>query len=89
MAFRYYIINHYIIYFGTILATFFKGPPGAGKSTSTQLLGRNHGYIFYEGDAFFSGANPFIDPHIEFEPWQQNKQKPLKVNPSKHFINNF
>ena len=66
---------------------FFKGPPGAGKSTSAQLLGRNHGYIFYEGDAFFSCANPFIDPDIEFEPWQQFKQKPLKVNPKKRFIN--
>ena len=65
----------------------YKGPPGAGKSTTAQLLGRNHGYVFYEGDAFITCANPFIDPNIEFEPWQQLKQKPLKVNPKKNVIN--
>ena len=32
-----------------------------------------------------SVANPFIDPNIEFEPWQQLKQKPLKVNPKTSF----
>ena len=32
-----------------------------------------------------SVANPFIDPNIKFEPWQQLKQKPLKVNPKTSF----
>ena len=77
------------IFFGKTVLTKknFKGPPGAGKSTSAQLLGRNHGYIFYEADAFLSCANPFIDPNIEFEPWQQFKQKPLKVNKMRICIN--
>ena len=57
----------------------FSGAPGSGKSTSAHLLGRNHGYVFYEGDAFMLGNNPFIDPNLEFEAWQQNKQKSMKV----------
>ena len=28
------------------------GPPGAGKSTSAQLLGRLHGFVYYEVDCF-------------------------------------
>ena len=28
------------------------GPPGAGKSTSAQLLGRLHGWVYYEVDCF-------------------------------------
>ena len=31
------------------------GPPGLGKSTTAQLLNRNHGYVYYEGDCFFMG----------------------------------
>ncbi len=30
------------------------GPPGCGKSTMAQLLARNAGYVYYEGDCFFS-----------------------------------
>ena len=26
----------------------FSGPPGAGKSTTAQLMGRKHGYVYYE-----------------------------------------
>ena len=26
------------------------GPPGAGKSTSAQLLSRNNGFVYYEAD---------------------------------------
>merc|ERR1719242_1750421 len=35
------------------------GPPGAGKSTSGQILGRDHGYVYYEADCFGMFANPF------------------------------
>ena len=56
-------------------------------------MGRNHGYVFYEGDAFIISANPFIDPNAEYEGWQQTKQKPLKVNFKHHdkapFINDI
>ena len=30
------------------------GPPGSGKSTTAQMLARNAGYVYYEGDCFFS-----------------------------------
>ena len=36
------------------------GPPGLGKSTSAQLLAKNHGYVYYEGDCFNSCKNPYI-----------------------------
>ena len=28
------------------------GAPGMGKSTSAQMLGRDHGYVYYEADCF-------------------------------------
>ena len=57
----------------------FTGPSGAGKSTSAQLMGRDHGYVYYEGDAFFSFVNPYIDVHAENPTMATMKQKPLKV----------
>ena len=57
----------------------FSGPPGAGKSTSAQLMARNHGYIYYEADAFGMFANPFIDPNIDEPTLALGKQMPLKV----------
>jgi len=56
----------------------FTGPPGAGKSTSAQLMGRHHGYIYFEGDAFFSFVNPYIDVHVENPTFATVSQKPLK-----------
>ena len=41
------------------------GPPGLGKSTTAQLLSREHGYVYYEGDCFFSTRNPYIPPDVE------------------------
>ena len=58
----------------------FVGPPGAGKSTSGQLLGRNHGYVYYEADCFGMFANPFVDPNVDEPTLQIAKQKPLKVS---------
>ena len=57
----------------------FVGPPGAGKSTSGQLLGRSHGYVYYEADCFGMFANPFVDPNLDEPTLQITKQKPLKV----------
>ena len=31
-----------------------------GKSTTAQLLGRAKGYVYYEGDCFLGGRNPYI-----------------------------
>ena len=42
-------------------------------------MGRDHGYIYYEADAFFMYANPFIDPSAQNPSMQTLQQKPLKV----------
>ena len=34
------------------------GAPGMGKSTSAQILGREHGYVYYEADCFGGLKNP-------------------------------
>ena len=36
------------------------GPPGLGKSTTAQLLSREHGYVYYEGDCFWALRNPYV-----------------------------
>ena len=57
------------------------GPPGAGKSTCAQLMGRHHGYFYFEGDAFFSFVNPYIDVHVENPSLAIASQKNLKGIP--------
>ena len=42
-------------------------------------MGRNHGYVYYEADAFFNFANPFVDAHAEDPSMSTVTQKPLKV----------
>jgi len=54
------------------------GPPGLGKSTSAQLLGRNHGYVFYESDCFGNIKNPYIPTDAENPSMAQVHQKALK-----------
>ena len=53
------------------------GPPGLGKSTSAQLLSREHGYVYYEGDCFFNMKNPYIPPDVENPSLAQVKQRKL------------
>ena len=55
------------------------GPPGAGKSTSAQLLSQNSGFVYYEADCFGQFVNPYVDPNIEEPTLAIMKQKPLKV----------
>ena len=57
----------------------FSGPPGAGKSTTAQLMGRKNGYIFYEGDCYNDIANPFVDLNVDNPTLAQSEQTPLKV----------
>ena len=57
----------------------FSGPPGAGKSTTAQLMGRKHGYVYYEGDCYSTMTNPFIDLNVDIPTMAQNSQTPLKV----------
>ena len=53
------------------------GPPGLGKSTSAQLLSRDHGYVYYEGDCFFGLRNPYIPPDVENPTMAQRLQRKL------------
>ena len=53
------------------------GPPGLGKSTSAQLLSREHGYVYYEGDCFYRLKNPYIPPDVENPSLAQVKQRKL------------
>ena len=52
-------------------------PPGLGKSTSAQLLSREHGFVYYECDCFLSGRNPYVPPDVENPSVAQGKQKKL------------
>ena len=57
----------------------FSGAPGMGKSTTAQFLARDHGYVYYEADAFMSFANPFNDIDVDDPSLSTLTQKPLKV----------
>jgi len=41
---------------------FLSGPPGTGKSTMASLISERENRVFYEGDGFFLGFNPYISP---------------------------
>ena len=49
-----------------------------GKSTSAQLLGRNHGYVYYEGDCFGGLKNPFNTLDSDNPTMDQIKMRNLK-----------
>ena len=49
-----------------------------GKSTSAQLLARNHDYVYYEADCFGASKNPYIPLDVENPSMAQMNQKPLK-----------
>ena len=59
------------------------GAPGMGKSTTAQILARNHGFVYYEADCF--GALK-VDLCIDYalkQDFLQNPYIPLDVdNPS-------
>ena len=54
------------------------GAPGMGESTSAQMLGRDHGYVYYEADCFASMKNPYVPLDVESPSMAQMKQKVLK-----------
>ena len=54
------------------------GASGMGKSTSAQLLARDHGYDYYEADAFAMMLNPFVDLHDDNPSMATAKQRILK-----------
>ena len=48
-----------------------------GKSTTAQLLSRNHGFVFYEGDCFWGLRNPYIPPDVPEASLAQLQQKKM------------
>ena len=55
------------------------GPPGAGKSTTCQLMAKDHGYIYYEGDSIMQLLNPFVDVNVDNPTVAASRTRPLKV----------
>ena len=49
-----------------------------GKSTSAQLLARNHGYVYYEADCFMAFKNPYVALDVANPSMAQMHQKVLK-----------
>ena len=56
----------------------FGGPPGLGKSTTAQLLAREHGYVYYEADCFLKCKNPCIPLNSSDPSMKQFTQRPLR-----------
>ena len=54
------------------------GAPGLGKSTVAQMLGRDHGFVCYEGDCFGNCMNPYIPLEAESPSLAQWNQKVLR-----------
>ena len=54
------------------------GPPGLGKSTTAQLLGKTAGYVYYEADCFGTCKNPYIPVDVPNPSMAQVNQKPLR-----------
>jgi len=61
------------------------GPPGCGKSTTAQLLGRENDFAYYEGDCVFAFLNPFVPVDAEDPAMAAYSQPPLK-NVSKDMV---
>ena len=68
------------IFHGIGKLLWFSGPPGAGKSTTAQLMGRYHKYVYYEADCFGSFMNPFVDLQADDPTMMQMAQAPLYVS---------
>ena len=49
-----------------------------GKSTSAQILGRDHGFVYYEADCFGGLKNPYVPLNVDNPTMAQIHQKTLK-----------
>ena len=58
---------------------FLSGPPGAGKSTTCQLMAREKGFRYYEADCMMQMINPFTDIYAENPTMASFTSKALKV----------
>merc|ERR550519_1139765 len=55
------------------------GPPGSGKSTIAGIIAKKEGWIFYEGDGFLFGFNPYVFPNESQV--DARSEKPALVGP--------
>ena len=55
------------------------GPPGAGKSTTCQLMAREKDFIFFEADCVSQFLNPFTDLTVDNPSMASVSARPLKV----------
>ena len=62
---------------------FLSGPPGAGKSSLAAAMALQAAYVYYEGDGFLFGVNPYVPPAAEQPSVATGKQAPL-VGPGMH-----
>ena len=57
----------------------FSGPPGAGKSTTGQLMSKKAGFVYLEADCISQFLNPFIPSDVDNPSMAGFQQKALKV----------
>ena len=66
------------------------GPPGAGKSTTGQLMSKKAGFVYLEADCTMNNVNPFVPPDVENPTLAAFQQKALKVTSNfKNFFQNL
>merc|ERR1719431_1987050 len=58
---------------------FLSGPPGSGKSTIAGIIAKNEKWVFYEGDGFFLGFNPYVFPNESQV--EARSEKPALIGP--------
>ena len=62
---------------------FLSGPPGAGKSSIAAWMAANANYVYYDGDGFLAGVNPYTPPKADEPTLATQEQHPL-VGPGMH-----
>lgn len=55
------------------------GPPGSGKSTAAGIIAKKEDWVFYEGDGFLFGFNPYVFPNESQV--DARSEKPALVGP--------
>ena len=58
------------------------GPPGSGKSTIAGILAKTGKWIYYEGDGFLCGFNPYVSP--DESQVKARSERPALIGPGMH-----
>ena len=59
------------------------GPPGSGKSTTCGLIAKKDSWVFYEGDGFVLGFNPYV--FLNESQVNARSEKPALIGPGMSF----